>query len=102
MQANLGMAMMYTLATSAKEWLIGKYGKVEEEEEDEEKKEEVCGVQSPGNLSHLPQCRLFRARPQTRQPYEGLPLQALYCTFVIHCYSLVVWCSCLVDFVLLS
>ena len=48
-QSNLGMAMMYTLATSAKEWLIGKYGKVEEEEEDEEKKEEVCGTLTMGS-----------------------------------------------------
>eukprot|EP00271_Cylindrocystis_brebissonii_P007956 TRINITY_DN2192_c1_g1_i1.p1 TRINITY_DN2192_c1_g1~~TRINITY_DN2192_c1_g1_i1.p1 ORF type:complete len:252 (+),score=85.97 TRINITY_DN2192_c1_g1_i1:217-972(+) len=42
-QANLGMAMMYTLATSAKEWLRSKYGDKgeEEEEEEEEVKEEV-------------------------------------------------------------
>lgn len=40
---NLGMAMMYTLATSAKEWLREKYGQQEEEAEDddEEEKEEV-------------------------------------------------------------
>lgn len=42
-QDNLGMAMMYTLATSAKEWLREKYGQeeVEEEDEDDVAKEEV-------------------------------------------------------------
>lgn len=42
-EENLGMAMMYTLATSAKEWLREKYGQedVEEEEEDDTEKEEV-------------------------------------------------------------
>lgn len=42
-EENLGMAMMYTLATSAKEWLREKYGQeeVQEEEEDDTEKEEV-------------------------------------------------------------
>lgn len=42
-QENLGMAMMYTLATSAKEWLREKYGQeeVEQEDEDDVEKEEV-------------------------------------------------------------
>ncbi|KAG0576046.1 hypothetical protein KC19_5G050800 [Ceratodon purpureus] len=44
-QENLGMAMMYTLATSAKEWLREKYGQgdgdVHEEEEDVEKEQVV-------------------------------------------------------------
>lgn len=42
-QENLGMAMIYTLATSAKEWLREKYGQedVVEEEEDDVEKEEV-------------------------------------------------------------
>jgi len=40
---NLGMAMMYTLATSAKEWLREKYGQeeVQQEEESDTEKEEV-------------------------------------------------------------
>lgn len=40
---NLGMAMMYTLATSAKEWLREKYGQeeAESEEESDVEKEEV-------------------------------------------------------------
>ncbi|CAI5512048.1 unnamed protein product [Closterium sp. Naga37s-1] len=40
-EENLGMAMMYTLATSAKEWLREKYVGVEEEEEEEEKEEVI-------------------------------------------------------------
>lgn len=28
---NVGMAMIYTLVTSAKEWLIGKYGRTDNE-----------------------------------------------------------------------
>ncbi|CAI5537604.1 unnamed protein product [Closterium sp. Naga37s-1] len=40
-EENLGMAMMYTLATSAKEWLREKYGGVEEEEEEEVKEEVI-------------------------------------------------------------
>lgn len=41
---NLGMAMMYTLATSAKEWLTEKFcgGDVEESEETEATEDEVC------------------------------------------------------------
>lgn len=42
-QESLGMAMVYTLATSAKEWLREHYGQEAEDDEDEEeqKKEEV-------------------------------------------------------------
>lgn len=42
-EQNLGMAMLYTLATSAKEWLRDKYGNVEnlEDDDEEEEKEEV-------------------------------------------------------------
>lgn len=41
--ANLGMAMMYTLAVVAKDWLREKYGQQPEDEDgdDEEEKEEV-------------------------------------------------------------
>ena len=39
---SVGMSMMYTLATSAKEWLRDKYGNAQQEEEvDEAPKEEV-------------------------------------------------------------
>lgn len=42
---NLGMAMIYTLVTSAKEWLLESFaqdGDTENAEEDEVAKDEVC------------------------------------------------------------
>jgi uncharacterized membrane protein len=58
---NLGMAMMYTLATSAKEWLTEKFcgDSVEESEETEAKEDEVC-IYSPLKIcSHFLQIDLY-------------------------------------------
>lgn len=71
---NLGMAMMYTLATSAKEWLREKYGQeeVQEEEDDDTEKEEV--IEKHGEVVTVESFKAWRDRYEAELALEKAKL----------------------------
>ena len=73
-QENLGMAMMYTLFTSAKEWLREKYGQqeVQEEEEDDVEKEEV--IEKHGEVVTVESFMAWRDRYEAEMALEKAKL----------------------------
>ncbi|XP_024374994.1 uncharacterized protein [Physcomitrium patens] len=73
-QENLGMAMMYTLAVSAKEWLREKFGQVEVEEdsEDDIEKEEV--IEKHGEVVTVESFMAWRDRYEAEVALEKAKL----------------------------